>query len=365
MKIRAADYALLRFAILARPLLRQLGQWEAAWLAPQLARVEITKPVFIAGLARSGTTVLLELLARLGPFATHRYRDFPFVLVPYLWNRYLNLFALRERPVERAHQDRIYITRESPEGFEEPVWRAFFPALGRGEAIQCLAPGTRHAAFERFYRDHIKKILLLRGGCRYLSKNNYNLTRVTYLARLFPDAAFIVPVRHPVAQVASLVRQHRLFLSYTANDRRVPQWMWAAGHNEFGPQRRPIAFTEETAQRTLDAWRHGDDAVGYAVQWAGAYRLAASLRTASPEVAQRLRVLRYEDLCERPRETVYSLLAQIQLPPERTRQASLEHIAPPRWIRGWLTAELCQAVWRETASVAGEFGYCLADVPSG
>ncbi len=362
MKIRAPDYAMLRFAGLARPWLKQLGKWESAWLAPRLAPLRITKPVFIAGLARSGTTILLELLASLGPLATHRYRDFPFVLVPYLWNRYLDLFPRTDQPVERAHKDRISITRESPEGFEEPVWRAFFPTLRRSATIPPLSDPPRDTGFERFFGDHLKKIILLRNGCRYLSKNNYNLTRVAYLGRLFSDAVFLLPVRHPVMQVVSLVRQHRLFLAYAQDDPRVAWWLAAAGHNEFGPQRCPIAFSEQSAQRTLEAWQDGHDALGYAIQWADAYRLAAALRDAPHHLSQRVVVLRYEDLCQRPRETFHTLLARMEIPPEQSRSISLERIAPPTWPRTSLTRQLCQAIWHETAPVARQFGYRLDDV---
>lgn len=362
MKIRAVDYALVRFATLASPLLKQLGNWESAWLAPRLARQAITRPVFIAGLARSGTTVLLELLAGLGPFATHRYRDFPFVLTPYLWNRYLDLFPYNDQPAERAHKDRIFITRESPEGFEEPIWRAFFPVLQRGPAVAHLADPPHHAVFERFYRDHIKKILLLRGGSRYLSKNNYSLTRIGYLATRFPDAVFVVPVRHPVPQVLSLVRQHRLFLSYAQEDPRTARWLSAAGHNEFGPHRRPIAFNAEAARRACEAWCRGDDALGYAIQWAGAYRLVARLCDAGPEISRRLLVLRYEDLCQRPRATFESLLAQIELRHEALRPVALNHIAAPTWMAESFTPDLCQAIWHETEHVARRFGYSLSEL---
>jgi hypothetical protein len=41
------------------------------------------------------------------------------------------------------------------------------------------------------------KVVLLRGGARYVSKGNYNAARIAYLARLFADAKFVVPIREP------------------------------------------------------------------------------------------------------------------------------------------------------------------------
>ena len=63
-----------------------LAGLESRIFAERLRDVEIDRPVFIAALPRAGTTVLLEILAALGPFATHTYRDMPFPLTPLLWN---------------------------------------------------------------------------------------------------------------------------------------------------------------------------------------------------------------------------------------------------------------------------------------
>src|SRR3546814_13405511 len=65
--------------------------------------------------------------------------------------------------------------------------------------------------FERFFRDHLRKLLWVRRRPRYLSKANYSVTRMAYLLTLFPDARFVLPLRDPAAHIASLVKQPRLF----------------------------------------------------------------------------------------------------------------------------------------------------------
>ena len=82
------------------------------------------------------------------------------------WNRYLDRLAVPEEPVERAHQDRILITRESPEAFEEPLWQAFFPQAHSATAIHRLDGSVANRAFAQFFQDHIRKLLWLRGGDR-------------------------------------------------------------------------------------------------------------------------------------------------------------------------------------------------------
>ena len=47
--------------------------------------------------------------------------------------------------------------------------------------------------FENHYTKQIKKILKVRGNKkRYLSKGNYNIFRVKYIKKLFPDSKIII-----------------------------------------------------------------------------------------------------------------------------------------------------------------------------
>jgi len=79
--------------------------------------------------------------------------------------------------------------------------------------------------------------MIIRKGERYLSKGNYNITRFEYICSIFRDAKFIVPIRHPLFHIDSLVRQHKLFLGYSQGNQQVPEYLKAVGHYEFGPQR--------------------------------------------------------------------------------------------------------------------------------
>jgi hypothetical protein len=193
------------------------------------------------GLARAGSTILLEWLGRHPDCATHRYKDYPLVHIPYWWNAFLSRTPQRSAgPAERAHADRILITPESPEAFEEVLWMSFFPGLHSPEHSNVIDGGIRHPHFESFYRDHIRKLLLVRGGRRYLSKANYHVTRLEYLQLLFTDARFVIPVREPVWHIASLMKQHRLFCEQEAANVKALAHMQRVGHYEFGLDRRPI-----------------------------------------------------------------------------------------------------------------------------
>ena len=80
--------------------------------------------VFVSGLARSGTTILLNALYESNEFASLSYQDMPFVLAPNLWSK-LSFSRKDSDLVDRAHGDGIKVSSESPEAFEEVFWMTF------------------------------------------------------------------------------------------------------------------------------------------------------------------------------------------------------------------------------------------------
>jgi hypothetical protein len=216
--------------------MRRLGNLESRVLGREIASLRIERPVYVCGLARAGSTLLLEALAGAPGFTAHHYSDYPLLWTPYWWN------WLRERlplpthaPVERAHRDRLAVTAMSPEAFEEVLWMHFFPERHDPATNQVLDAASTNAAFDAFYAAHIRKLLAVRRARRYVAKGNYNLTRIGYLRRLFPDARFVIAVREPAAHIASLVKQDRLFTSLANADKAVATHLSRTGHFEFGP----------------------------------------------------------------------------------------------------------------------------------
>lgn len=356
LSISDSQYLFLQCVSSAPWLMQRGAALESRWLRRRLRPVRIDRPVFVTGLARSGTTMLLELLAQADGVATHRYRDFPFLLTPWFWNKFVDVFGVRGEAALRPHQDGITISPESPEAFEEPIWQQFFPDAHRPVASHVLAADDRNPAFDGIFIEHLRKMLQLRKGTRYVSKGNYNLTRIAYLASLFPDARFVVPIRHPVPHVASLVRQHDLFCEYARQDPRVPEYLKAAGHFEFGPQRVPISVDRSGAQ-ILAAWEAGDGHAGYALQWAAVYRFVHELLGRLPDLAERVIVVRYEDLCDEPRRELTRILEHVELQAEGAGVLDrLDHIQQSSRQRGDDDPH-AEAVWRIAEPVARAFGY--------
>ena len=242
----------------------KLGNVETSYLGARIEHTDIRAPIFIAGLARSGSTILLETLAACPGVATHQYRDFSFIFILYWWRKFLAWTAKKaEVPRERAHRDGLEVTSASPEAMEEILWMAFFDHIHDPSASNILDGATHNPPFERFFRDHVRKLLAADKAARYASKGNYNLTRLEYLLKLFPDARVILPIRHPIAHIASLAKQHALYVAGEREDPRALLHMQRSGHFEFGLDRRPInPGNDSVTAEVLNLWREGREIQG-------------------------------------------------------------------------------------------------------
>ena len=337
----------------------KLGSLETKLVEGILSDV-VERPIYVTGLARSGTTILLETLARHPDVATHRYRDFPMVFTPYLWNRWLDLVPRQaEAPAERSHGDGIAVTSESPEAFEEPLWMAFFPHQHELSSSAVLDRQTDCPQFERFYRDHIRKLLAVRGRRRYVAKGNYNLTRIAYLAKLFPHARFVIPVRDPVWHIASLMKQHRLFLDGQRDNPPGQRHLRRVGHFEFGEDRRPINVGDGQATAAImELWRAGEEVRGWARYWSHMHRYIADRLEQDPRLRASVLIVRYEDLCADPRTTLQELLLHCALSPSpELLSEAAERFHPPSYYRPKFSPAELSIIAEETAEAALCFGY--------
>jgi hypothetical protein len=242
---------------------------------------------------------------------------------------------------------------------EEVLWMRFFPDCHDTARSQVLDRTTQHPKFERFYRDHLKKILMIRRGRRYLSKGNYNLTRFGYLAKLFPDACFIVPVREPSWHVASLMKQHRLFCAEERRDPRILKHMQRVGHLEFGLGRRPINAGDRTAAEAIERlWQDGQEIRGWARYWAMLYGFILAQLEGDPELKGRVMLVRYEDLCDRPGPTLEAVFAHAHLPLDPAALGRMARaLSRPTYYELGFTAEEAAVIAAETAATRARLGY--------
>ncbi|WP_282608360.1 sulfotransferase [Pelagibius sp. Alg239-R121] len=245
--------------------------------------------VFVAGLARAGTTIVMRSLYQSGLFRSLTYRDMPFVLMPRTWSGISSLFRRHKEQEERAHGDRVMVNFDSPEAFEEVFWRSFCGADYIFE--DALRPHRPDEEIVSQFRRFVENILASgESDCqlRYLSKNNNNLLRLPAIAEAFPEAAIFVPYRDPIQHALSLSRQHELFRQTHAQDAFALDYMNWLGHHEFGGNHRPFRFGESG----LELATFSPDGLDYWLCcWADAY--AYTLKNL-PETA---RLISYEGLC--------------------------------------------------------------------
>jgi len=308
-------YLQSRFFAGTAGLWRKLADIESAAVRERVEDIPLDRPIYVTSLPRSGTTIVTEMLERHPEVTSHRYSDFPNVWTPY-WRNYLLQKTRREVPVptERAHRDRIQVSNDSPEAVEEVLWMHFFPGQHDPVRSQVLGPENRDPEFDAFYRDHIRKLLAVRGANRYLAKGNYNVARISYLLSLFPDARFLIPVRDPVHHVASLMKQHELFRTASEQDPRVGRQLAMAGHFEFGPVRRAVLYEDPQAGEAIaTAWREGREAEGWSLYWAATYRYLLDLLDTNPDAREACLLFRYEDLCADSLTVIDRILAHCAL----------------------------------------------------
>ncbi|MFO1078126.1 MAG: sulfotransferase [Planctomycetota bacterium] len=292
-----------RYGLLGRALHRvafatttaQLGvaDLERRIFARDLVGVAPGAPVLITALPRAGTTIFLEMLAAAPSFASHIYRDMPFVLCPLLWSRFTAAFRRADAPRERAHGDGIRISLDSPEAFEEMLWKAFFADHYRGPTLPVWSDCSQRE-FVEFFAEHRRKVVALRRrqkptAGRYVSKNNLDIARIPALWQAVPDAHVVVMVREPLQQAASLHRQHLRFLDLHARDAFARRYMAGIGHFDFGSNLKPIDFGGWYALRSAP------DATQFAFwleYWIAAYR-----HVLQHVHHERLHVVAFERLC--------------------------------------------------------------------
>lgn len=195
----------------------------------------INKPhIFISGLPRSGTTSILNFIYLSNQYASLTYRSMPFILTPNFSKLFNKKNILRK---ERLHADGITYDTNSPEALDE----IFF-----NNEIEFIKDELT---------NYIQLILHSENKTKYLSKNNLNINKIGLINSILPGSIFLIPIRDPLQQAYSLLKQHINFSQLQKNDDFIRRYMNYLGHNEFGlnhkPWKNPIQFNDSN---NLDYW---------------------------------------------------------------------------------------------------------------
>ncbi len=282
--------------------------------ASKIGSIPVKKPIFLTSLARSGTSLLLKLLIKSDQLVSHTYRDMPFLLCPLFWRNISSRFYVYSEEQERAHKDGLKINFDSEEAFEEILWKYFFKDHFTKNLIQPIDEECHHEEFEKFFVNHIRKIIFCERSSRqghnplrYVSKNNANFTRIPYISNIFHDAIFVIPVRNPVAHVRSLMNQHKNFLEIHLHDKFAKAYMNYLGHYEFGELFKRINIGKKNEERGFP-WDLSDETF-WVEYWCDVYQYLIDLSKKYKNII----FVSYENLCNDPENTLRNLFSRLEL----------------------------------------------------
>lgn len=186
---------------------------------PQALDTVLEPPIIVAGLPRSGTTHLVNLLA-----ADTRYRSLP------LWESYEPLPLPGEAATNDTRDPRYLRCLQAWEGMQAtlPLLAAMHPMHPDHihEELELMGPAIGSYNFEwlspsprwrdhyyasdqeplyRYMLDVLKTLTYLRGPSRWVLKCPQHMEQLPLLKKLFPDATVVITHRDPVAVIQSSV----------------------------------------------------------------------------------------------------------------------------------------------------------------
>lgn len=267
------------------------------------AEYPIENPVFVCGLARAGTTIIMRILHATDEFASLSYRDLPFPLAPNGADRITGRFRRTVAAREREHGDGLAHDLDSPEAIEEVFWRCFEGTrFLRPHGLEPVPPLPE--TVEQF-RRYMSLVLLRYGRGRYLSKNNANILRLPALIQAVPSAILIHPFRDPLQHAASLLNQHVRALALHRSDPFRLKFMTWLGHHEFGAGQRPFHLPgspdSSLDPMTLDYWL---------AAWTSVHDF---LLDQPPLLRTRQHFIDYDAMCAAPGPAVAALAAAAKI----------------------------------------------------
>jgi len=290
-----------------------------------ISETNIQSPVFVTGLPRSGTTLLLNALFASKEFATFTYRHMPFITCPLIWNKLSNKFQKKGVEKERTHGDGMTISFDSPEAFEEIIWLELLRLeIITDEGISPIHPAQMKNYLREAFIRNIKKLILLesndQNSLRYLSKNNMNISRIPCILELFPDAQVLVPFRNPADHIASLRFQHQKFLNLHKQDKFSLDYMRWTGHRDFGQNFKPIMF-DGLAKGAVDTQKLDDEF--WSQYWCDCYSSILNIED------RRVKLVDYDMLLSQPKLKLEQLASTCGLESNSFFLEYSENIRPP------------------------------------
>ncbi len=263
---------------------------EDLWLGRAIHK-EVSRPIFVTGNYRSGSTMLERILSHHSDLGYFTYLASVFPRSPAFASTMHKAIPDFSRAMVAPHHPNMVIHADWPEE-AELVWRLCANNPWSDSPCNVLDAGYSDPAFERIVIRTINKQLFLQRAVRFLNKNPLNTIRVGFLARLFPSAQFVHIVRHPYRMLRSQLDMVAIF------ERLLPMTGLDYGEMFRSLHIRPAKIFARTPDdaRIRAALAHDGD-LAAALSIADVERVFHSMVEAD-DLGPRVLVIRYEDLME-------------------------------------------------------------------
>lgn len=238
---------------------------------------EIDKPVFVCGLARSGTTPITQMLYFTDEFSSLEYRDLPFIEIPLVWNLFNKFIYGKNKEIERFHKDGLIITQNSPDAFLEIIFKNNIENYDENGFSQLLKSNYKNINLKKELILTINKVNKLRKKRRFLSKINYLVSRIEYILSIFKNAKIIICVRNPIETAKSLSKLHYKFINESKTNKYFDFNISQLCHFEFGINRKPLLFLN--CEKTKSYWGKNQNINGYLNEWINLYSYLIKFKT--------------------------------------------------------------------------------------
>ena len=247
--------------------------------------------IFINGLARSGSTILMRSIFDTKEFSSLTYRDMPFIISPNIWSL-ISKKLKKKNATQRLHGDNIFIDLDSPEQLEEAFWKLKDDKLYIGKN-ELKSYQVKTDIIEE-YKKFINLVLIKYKKDNYLTKNNNNILRLDSLRKAFPFSLILITFRDPIDQSLSLLRQHTLFSEIQKKNTFTKSYMKFLAHHEFGLLQKPFVFNEINSKKYLNK----NDINYWLEQWIYVYENLLKMNFVNSDYSH---FICYEELLKNPK----------------------------------------------------------------
>ncbi len=340
----------------------KLSNLEARCLRRKIKNLEVDRPIYVTGLARAGSTVTVEMIGKHPDVAYHKYMHAVNPFIPHWIQRLSIVIPIFKKSVERVHKDTLMVNRDSPEAVEEPIWMRFFDTIHNDRMSNIFDENTSNSEFERTYDLILRKLMYNQKSIRYIAKNNYNVSRLAYLHKLYPNLKIIMMVRHPINHIASMVKQDAILTELEILNKHLNHWIKIIGHREYGSAKICVNVdSTETIEKIRKLWENEETYVqGWALQWNMIYSYIAEFLKLNKHIAENTLIVRYEDLTDKSEETIDELLKFLELTAEKfeeIRHEYVEKLQQPRYYKPVFNDEELEVIKKTTKDTAKIYGY--------